>query len=353
MVIAVLFDTPYRGYGPEDHERQCAQDLANPKVEPDMEYQVGDALRRRGHEVTFLGIRDDVDDAMAWLRQHEVDAVFNASESFRGNDSLDYLVPALLESENITFTGAPPQSLMVTRNKAISKKILRHHELSVAAFRTYRAGEKVDCDPGLRYPLIVKPLAADASAGIAQASIVHDVEQLSARVDFVLERFGSAIVEEFIEGRELYVSMIGNGDGVRLLPILELIFDKSSTAPEERIATVKAKWDDEYRARKGIKMHLARPLSQKALERIEKTCRIAYRVLGLRDYARVDLRVDGDDNVWVLEANANPYLNRDHEIAMAAEKGGMSYEDLIETIALEAIARGRGASDGGPPASPG
>ena len=342
MVIAVVFDTPYRGYGPEDHDRQCAQDFADPDLEPDMEYQVGDALRRRGHDVTFLGIRDDVVAAMDWLRTNKVDAVFNAAESFRGQDHLDYLVPAMLESEGIPFTGAPPQSLMVTRNKAISKKILRHHGLSVADFRTYRVGEKVDRDPGLRYPLIVKPLSSDASAGIAQASIVRDLGQLAARVDFVLERFGSAIVEEFVEGRELYVGVLGNGDTARLLPVLELVFDKSSTAPEERIATVKAKWDDEYRAKKGIKMQLARPLSQKAIERIEKTCRIAYRVLGLRDYARLDLRVDASDEVWVLEANANPYLNRDHEIAMAAEKGGIAYEELIETIALEAAARAAG-----------
>ena len=350
MVIAIVFDTPYRGYGPEEHDRQCEQDLAAEGLEPDQEYQVGAALKRRGHQVTFLGIRDDVAGAMEWLRAHPVDVVFNVTESFRGQDHLDYLVPALLESEGIPFTGAPPPALMVTRNKALSKKILRHHGLSVADFRTYRTGEKVEKDPGLRYPLIVKPMAADASAVIAQASIVRDTEQLAARVEFVLERFGSAIVEEFVEGRELYVGVVGNGDRARLLPILELIFDKNSTAPEERIATVKAKWDDEYRAKKGIKMHLARPLSQKALERIEKTCRIAYRVLGLRDYARLDLRVDGDDNVWVLEGNANPYLSRDHEMAMAAEKGGTSYEELIETIAAEAVRRssaaGRKASTG-------
>jgi D-alanine-D-alanine ligase len=344
MVIAVVFDTPYRGYGPAEHERQCEQDFATDGLEPDQEYQVGNALKKRGHQVVFLGIRDDVVDAMDWLRCNTVDVVFNVSESFRGHDHLDYLVPALLESEGIPFTGAPPPALMVTRNKAISKKILRHHGLSVPDFRTFRPGEKVDRDPGLRYPLIVKPMASDASAGIAQASIVRDTEQLAARVDFVLERFGSAIVEEFVEGRELYVGVIGNGDGARLLPVLELIFDKNSTAPEERIATVKAKWDDEYRAKKGIKMHLARPLSQKALERIEKTCRIAYRVLGLRDYARLDLRVDPDDNVWILEANANPYLSRDHEVAMAAEKGGTSYEELVETIALEAIRRSTAAA---------
>jgi D-alanine-D-alanine ligase len=337
--VAVVFDTPYRQYGPQDHERQCALDLANSKIEPDQEYQLGDALRKRGHDVTFLGIRDDVVAALDWLRGNKIDVVFNAAESFRGRDSLDYLVPALLESENVPFTGSPPQALMVTRNKAISKKVLRHHGLSVPDFRTYRKGEGVEKDPGLRYPCIVKPLSTDGSMGIAQASIVRDLEQLKARVDFVIERWGTAIVEEFVEGRELYVGVIGNGDGARYLPILELLFDKDRTAPEERIATVKAKWDDEYRAKMNIRMQLARPLSQKAQERIAHTCRIAYRVLGLRDYGRLDLRVDQDDTVWVLEANANPYLSRDHEIAMAAEKGGIGYEELIEIIASEAIRR--------------
>jgi D-alanine-D-alanine ligase len=337
--VAVVFDTPYRQYGPADHDRQCALDLVNPKLEPDQEYQLGDALRKRGHEVTFLGIRDDVVDALSWLRDNKVDVVFNAAESFRGRDALDYLVPALLESENVPFTGSPPQALMVTRNKAISKKVLRHHGLSVPDFRTYRQNERVDKDPGLRYPCIVKPLSTDGSMGISQASIVRDLEQLSARVDFVIERWATAIVEEFVEGRELYVGVVGNGESARYLPILELVFDKDRTAPEERIATVKAKWDDEYRAKMNIRMQLARPLSQKAQERIAHTCRTAYGVLGLRDYGRLDLRVDQDDNVWVLEANANPYLSRDHELPMAAEKAGLSYEELIETIASEAVRR--------------
>jgi len=337
--VAVVFDTPYRQYGPPDHDRQCALDLANKALEPDQEYQLGDALRKRGHEVTFLGIRDDVVEALAWLRDNKVDVAFNAAESFRGRDTLDYLVPAMLEAENVPFTGSPPQALMVTRNKAISKKVLRHHGLSVPDFRTYRQSERVEKDPGLRYPCIVKPLSTDGSMGISQASIVRDLEQLSSRVDFVVERWATAIVEEFVEGRELYVGVLGNGDDARLLPILELVFDKDRTAPEERIATVKAKWDDEYRAKMNIRMQAARPLSQKAQERIAHTCRIAYRVLGLRDYGRLDLRVDQEDNVWILEANANPYLSRDHELAMAAEKGGMSYEELIETIAGEAIRR--------------
>lgn len=341
MRVAVIFDTPYRNYGPAEHARQCAADMATPEYEADMEYQVGAALEARGHEVTFLGVREDVVELLSWLRNRErpFDVAFNAMESFRGRDQLDYLIPALLDSENLAYTGAPPTALMVTRNKAMSKKILSHHGLSVAAFRTYRVGEKVDKSSPLRYPLIVKPLALDASAGISRASIVRDYDQLRARVEYIHDKFGNAIVEEFIEGRELYVSVLGNGSKARLLPILELIFDKDATAPEERIATVKAKWDDDYRAKKNIKMHLARPLSQKAQDRIEETCHTAFQVLQLRDYARLDLRVDADDNVYVLEANANPYLSRDHEIAMAASKDGMDYEELVDAVIKHAHSR--------------
>ena len=311
-----------------------------------MEYQVGHALRAAGHEVTFLGVRDDVSSLIAWLRAHPVNVAFNAAEAFDGKDGLDFLLPGLLEAQGVPFTGAPPQALMVTRNKDMSKRILRQHGLCVADFRTYRVGEPVADDPGLRYPLIVKPLAMDASAGIARASIVRDLEQLRARVGFVHDRFGPAIVEEFIEGRELYVSVLGNQGDLSVLPILELVFDKDRTLPEERIATVRAKWDDEYRAKNNIRTQFARPLSHKALARIEEACVTAYRALWLRDYARLDLRVDADDNVWVLEANANPYLSRNHEIAVAAEKAGISYEQLVEHIASEAARRGAGASEG-------
>jgi D-alanine-D-alanine ligase len=340
MRVAVVFDTPYRRYRPEDHDVQCALDLSRAAVrEPDMEYQVAQALRASGHHVSLLGVHDDATEALAWLRKNPVDLVFNAAEQYGGRDSLDYLLPALLESENQRFTGAPPISLLVTRNKATSKQILAHHGISVAAYRTYHVGEEVEADPGLRYPVIVKPLSSDGSAGIAQASIVRDRAQLAARVEFVHEGFGGAIVEEYIDGREFYVGLLGNGDDVELLPILELVFDNDRTAPEERIATVKAKWDDSYRQKHGIRTQGARPLSQKALARLQETCRVAFEALWLRDYGRLDLRIDDDDNVWVLEANANPYLSRGHEIAQAAEKAGISYEALLERIVQTAMKR--------------
>src|SRR5690606_7027436 len=172
--------------------------------------------------------------ALSWLRANKVDLAFNAAEQFNGKDSLDYLLPALLEAEDIRFSGAPPISLLVTRNKATSKQILAHHGISVPAYRTYLVGEAADAEPGLRYPVIVKPLAADGSAGIAQASIVRDLAQLAARVRFIHERLGAAIVEEYVEGRELYVGLLGNGADLEQLPILELVFGPDRTEPEER-----------------------------------------------------------------------------------------------------------------------
>jgi D-alanine-D-alanine ligase len=230
--------------------------------------------------------------------------------------------------------------LLVSRDKAMSKKILAYHGLHVPGFVTYHRGEKVTAAPDLRFPLIVKPLATDASAGIAQASVVSDVKELADRVDFVLERFEQpAIAEEFVEGRELYVSLIGNDDRLEILPITELVFDKDKTEPEERIATQAAKWNEEYRRRKGIRNVFARPISASAREAIERTCREAFRALWLRDYARLDVRLTPEDEVWVLEANANPFISQGHEMANAAEKAGMPYPAFIQRIVDEAVAR--------------
>ena len=168
----------------------------------------------------------------------------------------------MLEAEGYPYTGAPPQALLVSRNKAMSKKVLAYHDIRVPRFVTWRPGEALEIPSNLRYPLIVKPLQTDASAGIAQASVVQDESSLVERVTLVHERFHQpAIAEEFVDGRELYVSLLGNGDQLDVLPITEMVFDKRKTRPEERIATKSAKWDEDYRARKGIRNVFARPLA--------------------------------------------------------------------------------------------
>jgi D-alanine-D-alanine ligase len=341
MRVAVVFDTPYSGWDHPDHERQMELEVAAWKAnEPEMEYQIAHALRELGHEIRLLGVRDDLEYLVRHLSEWGPDLLFNGAEAFRGDESLEYLLPGLLEAEGYRYTGALPLGLQVTRNKAISKKVLAYFGIPVPGFVSYRLHEEVESPPDLTFPLIVKPLQADASAGISQASVVQDVDALAERVSFVHERFGQgAIAEEFVDGRELYVSIIGNDDALEVLPITEMVFDKRRTKPKERIATQFAKWDESYRERRGIRNVLARPIAKSVRQRITETCRTAYRALWLRDYARLDLRLTADGQVWVLEANANPFISYGHDMANAAAKAGMEYRDLIQRIVDSAVAR--------------
>lgn len=341
MRIAVVFDTPYRNYTPEDHHQQLIKELdGDPPYEPEMEYQVARALEQNGHEVLLLGIRDDLREVLDRCAEWKPDLVVNGAESFQGKSALDYLFPALLEASGFRFTGSAPLALLVTRDKAMSKEVLSYHGIRVPGFVTYRLREQAKAAPDLRFPLIVKPLSADASEGIAQASVVEDVEALQERVAFVHRQFEQpAIAEEFIPGRELYASVVGNDDRLEVLPLTEMVFDKEKTEPEERIATRTAKWDEPYRKRKGIRNVFARPVSAAARERIDEICRTAFRALWLRDYARIDLRLTEEGEVWVIEANANPFISEGHEIANAAEKAGMPYPAFIQRIVDEALAR--------------
>jgi D-alanine-D-alanine ligase len=340
MRIAVVFDSPF-DWPPERHAAEMKKQIANRgKVEPEMEYQVAKALLKNGHEVLTIGIKDDLRDMSTRLGEWKPDLVFNACEAFLDNSNLDYLVPALLEAEGYRYTGAPPLALLVTRNKAMSKKVVAFHGIKVPQFKSYRVGETPSADDGLRFPVIVKPLASDASEGISQASIVYDLTGLTERVAWVHERYTQpAIAEEFIEGRELYATMIGNGDKVEILPIVEMLFDEANTRPEERIASQQAKWNMSYRKRRGIRNVFARPLSKVARERMTESCLFAYRAFWLRDYARIDVRLTKDNEIWFIEANANPFLSYGHDSAEAAHKAGMRYDAFIQRIVDEAMAR--------------
>ncbi len=342
MRIAIIFDTPWTGWSIAQHWAQMEKEVAAWDThEPEMEYQIADALRQRGHEVSLVGVHDDIQALAAGLAEVKPDLVFNCAESFHGNAELDYLYASVVEAEGYNYTGSPPLALLVTRNKAMSKKVLAYHDIQVPGFATWRPGERVGKATDLRFPLIVKPLQTDASAGIAQASVVSDRAALVERVAFVHQRFEQpAIAEEFIDGRELYVSLVGNGDTLDILPITEMVFDRKKTRPEERIATQNAKWDEAYRGRKGIKNVFARPISRAGRKRIEEICRTSYRALWLRDYARLDVRLTDSGEVWVIEANANPFVSWGHDVANAAEKAGMEYSDFIDRIVREAAARG-------------
>ena len=341
MRIAVVFDTPSEGWTPDDHRQQMERELEGKEpYEPEMEYQVAAALLENGHEVLLIGVHDDPRELLDHCDDWHPELVVNAAESFLGDGSLDYVCAALLEAAGYPYTGSSPLALQVTRDKAMSKKILAYHGVRVPAFVLYRTRERPTEPPPLAFPLIVKPLAADASAGIAQASVVDDFEALIERVAFVHERFRQpAMAEQFIPGRELYAGTLGNDERLQVLPLTELVFDKEKNEPEERIATQAAKWTESYRKRRGIRSVFARPVSAVAREQIEAACRAASQGLWLRDYARIDIRLTDDDQVWVLEANANPFISKGHEVANAAAKAGLPYPQFIDRIVQEALAR--------------
>src|SRR5437879_6104958 len=243
------------------------------------------------------------------------------------------------------YTGSSPTALLVARNKSFTKKITAYPGIRVPAFAECPLGEKPMRPSELRFPLIVKPLLEDASVGIAQASVVENDEDLSERVKFIHEKFRqAAIVEELIEGRELYVGMVGNAT-VQLLPIIEMTFGEADNG-EHRIATYKAKWDEEYRKRKKIKNVFAKGLSDELTAKIGDICTSAFHALWLQDYGRVDLRLTHDDEVYVLEVNPNPFVAFEHEMANAAEKAGMGYDDFIQRIVVEALERDHGYAGG-------
>jgi D-alanine-D-alanine ligase len=332
MRVAVVFDTPHPEWEEDDFRREMQERTAE-----EAEYDVAEALQQNGHDVRLVGIREDIRPMVDRLSAFDPELVFNCCEGFRGSAQYEYAVAAVLEMHGWRHTGSTPTGLIVARNKSMSKKILAHHGVRVPEFATFHPGDPFLRPSMLRFPLIVKPLLEDASVGIAQASVVGDDASLAERVTFIHEKFQqAAIAEELIPGRELTVGLIGN-DKLEVLPIVELHFGKLSKA-ERRIATYKAKWDEEYRERHHIRSGFAR-LSEGVRQKIRSVCETAFHALWLQDYGRLDVRLTHDQEVYVLEVNPNPFIAYGHEFANAAEKAGMNYRAFIQRLVDEAMRR--------------
>src|SRR2546425_11955256 len=332
MKIAVIFDALHPEWEDADFKREIEQ-----KAE-EAEYDVARALIASEHDVLMIGIGDDVGPMLAKLATFQPKLVFNGCEGFRKNARHEYAIAALLDMYGYRYTGSSPTALLVARNKSLTKKILAYHGIRVPAFAEFHDGDELVRPSELRFPLIVKPLLEDASIGIAQASVVEDDASLKQRVEFIHTKYHqAAIVEELVEGREVYVGLIGNGE-LEVLPLTEMTFGEPEIG-EHRIATYKAKWDEEYRKRKKIRNVFAKGLSDGIAAKIADICTTAFHALWLEDYGRVDLRLTHDDEVYVLEVNPNPFIAYEHEMANAAEKAGMGYADFIQRIVDEAMRR--------------
>jgi len=333
MKIAVIFDSPHPEWEDEAFKREVEQ-----KVE-EAEYDVARALMAGGHDVLMIGIGDDVSPLLTKLAAFQPKLVFNGCEGFRKNARHEYAIAALLDMYGFRYTGSSPTALLVARNKSLTKKVLAFHNIRVPAFAEFHEGDALVRPSELRFPLIVKPLLEDASIGIAQASVVEDDASLKQRIEFIHSKYHqAAIVEELVEGREVYVGLIGNDD-LEVLPLTEMTFGEPETGSEHRIATYKAKWDEDYRKKKKIKNVFAKGVSEQLTSRIGEICTTAFHALWLQDYGRVDVRLAHDDEVYVLEVNPNPFIADEHELAEAAKKSGLKYNAFIQRIVDEAMAR--------------
>ena len=295
-----------------------------------MEYDVIETLRERGHEVRVLGVHDDLAGIRPTAGFFEPHIVFNLMEAFAGITTFDQNVVSYLELLRLRYTGCNPRGLMLARDKALSKKLLAYHRIPVPDFTVVRHGRKPAPHKKMHFPLIVKSLFFEASAGISQASVVEDEEQLARRVQFIHDTLGTAaIVEQFIDGRELYVGVLGN-ERLDVLPVWEMSFAQM-TGNRWRIATERVKWNTQYQKKNGIMTNAAK-LDDAAVTHIQRIAKRAYRALDLNGYARVDLRMDDDGRAYVLEANPNPNLAYGEDFAESAEVNGVSYEKLLERI---------------------
>lgn len=308
------------------------------------EISVVRAAKERGHIVSSFGFDGQIPPLLEAIHEQQPDVIFNLAEACLGEYRSDKNMAAFLELLGVPYTGTGPVGLMVCNNKAITKKILVYHDILVPRFCVYRVGENVKF-PGLfNAPFFVKPLQEEASTGISQRSFAANEEQCKERVKFIHEHLGKdAMVEEFIEGRELYVGVIGHGKNIKVLPVWELKFANMPDT-EHKIATYRAKWNQSYRDKWGIKNECADPLPAGIEEKIMDTCKKAYRVLNIDGYARFDIRLTPQGDVYIIEANANPELAKGEDFAASAEKAGIPYEELIEMIVDHAIKRSRASN---------
>jgi D-alanine-D-alanine ligase len=341
LKIAVLYEpsdnvTPVR---PERRRRRERRPPAGPrkrerraKLDRD---EVLEALRANGHDAFFHQLKDER--SLLDLARLEAELVFNLTEAYAGDDSKEAHVAAFLDLLELPYTGAGPQALFLAQDKALAKKVFTFHGIRTPSFASSYRG-RIDHVDELDFPLIVKPSSEDSSIGIDAGSVVTSVKEMMERIALLHERFDCpALIEEFIEGREIYVGVLGDEEPEALPPV-EMDLSKLPKGMP-RIAGTEVKWEKGTEAYAATRSAVARDLPEDLARRIGETALAAYNALGLRDYGRIDLRVTPKGDIYVIEANPNPWLAPEAELAMAAAAAGRDYPKLIGEIADRALAR--------------
>lgn len=295
------------------------------------EFHVYSTLDELGHNVRIMGVGDQLTELREAIREWRPHVIFNLMEEFSGIVSYDYYVVAYLELLRQRYTGCNPRGLMLSRDKVLTKQVLAWHRIATPTFLLFPFGKTFREPRRLRFPLFVKSATEDASLGISQASVVDDMDSLRERVEFIHKQVQSdALVEEYIEGREIYVGVMGN-TRLTTFPAWEMDFGTVSKV-QAGIATRKVKWDPKYQKKHGIMTGAAQGLSVAQAEGLSRLSKRIYRALHMTGFARLDYRMREDGTFFLLEANANPNVTFGEDFAESAEVMGVSYEELMSRI---------------------
>lgn len=295
------------------------------------EYNIYSTLLNLGHDVRAVGIGDRLTELRETINEWQPHVVFNLLEEFSGIGAYDHYIVAFLELMRQPYTGCNPRGMMLSRDKVLTKQMLAWHRIATPDFRVFPFGKRFREPKNLRFPLFVKSATEDASLGIAQASFVDDMASLRERVEFIHEQVQSdALVEEYIDGRELYIGVLGN-ERLTALPVWEMDFG-TLTDLQARIATRKVKWDAKYQKKHAIGTGRAKDLSDEQHKQLGRLAKRVFRALHMSGFARMDLRMRDDGSVFLLEANANPNLTYGEDFAESAEAAGIDYDSLITRI---------------------
>jgi len=345
MKIAILYDvweeegtSPKSPPEPKPPARK-KKVRAKKKREKEDREEIFEALEKLGHE-SFYQVLDGTPQCLNALAKCEADLIFNLTESFAGDDTKEMHVAAYLDLLGMRYTGAGPHATFLAQDKAIAKKMFGFHGIRTPFFATAYRGS-IEHAHDISFPLIVKPLSEDGSIGINPNAVVDSVKELMERVQYIQDEFDSpAMIEEYIEGREIYAAILGSYEYAQALPLVELDFSKLPKGTP-KIASYDVKFEKDAESYKLTKSNVAEDLDEETRERLTQTALAAHRAVKLRDYGRIDMRLSSKGEVYVLEANPNPWLSSKQEFAMAAKASGRSYTQLIGEIVDLAMARYR------------
>ncbi len=341
LKIAVLYDIWEEEPAPPEVEepksRRNGKRKRKKKHKEDRE-EIFEALEKLGHE-PFYQVLDGSNQSLSSLTRCGADLVFNLTESFAGDDTMDMNVAAYLDLIGIPYTGADPRGLFLGQEKSVAKKLFQFQGIRTPYFATSYKG-MLDHSDDIKFPLIVKPTSEDGSIGIDGDSVVHTVKELMERIHYIHEEFDSpALIEEFIDGREIYGAVLGNSIP-EVLPLIELDLSKLPKGTP-RVAGQDVKFERDSEAYKLTKSFPIEDMEEELREKLSDTAKSAFLALKFRDYGRIDMRLNEKREVYVIEANPNPWLASSQEFAMAARKSGRSYTELIGEIVDLAVARAR------------